>query len=213
MTAAGDRTSGSVRAAAAGSEDLHPEVQRLRGLVDAAGAALNTLRDRCEELEESKAHLTRLAVASAQLHESDDEAEALRNLLDLLVNLIGTEQTAIWRLSSDGATLELRASQGIDAEPWQCVPVDQGSLGKAVSTGEIVVEGEGEPCQGGPSVCVPLLVGRRVVGVVAVFRLLPHRGALRPQDADVFRMVSQQAGFALCCSGDAWGTGGKVSDG
>jgi nitrate/nitrite-specific signal transduction histidine kinase len=210
VSVAGDRTPGAVRGSDGGSEDLLPEVRRLREQVDAAGAAINTLRDRCDELEESKAHLTRLAVASAQLHESDDEAETLRNLLDLMVNLVGTEQIAVWRLTADG-TLELRTSQGIDAEPWQRIPVDQSPLGKAVSSGEIVVEAE--PRTGGPRVCVPLLVGRRAVGVAAVFRLLPHRGGLGPQDADVFRMISQQAGFALCCSDKSWGAGRKVGNG
>jgi hypothetical protein len=211
VSSATDKSGESPSAAAAAAEQLRQEVQRLRAQVGAAEAAIRTLRDRCGELEESKAHLTRMAVASAQLHESADEGETLCNLLDLLVNLIGTEEMAIWRLSADGRALELRASQGIDAQRWNRIPVDEGPLGKAVSSGEIVVEAE--PGKDGPSVGVPLLVGRRPVGVAAVFRLLPHRSTLGPQDADVFRMISQQAGFALCCADESWDPGRRLGNG
>jgi hypothetical protein len=195
----------------AGTEELRQEVVRLRELLDVAEAAIGTLRDRCDDVEDSKAHLTRMAVASARLHESDDEGESLRNLQDLLVNLIGTEKIAIWSLSADGRTFELRASQGIDAEHWQRVPSGDGLLGKAARRGEIVVEQEMRVGQ--PVACIPLLVGRWVVGMVAVFHLLPHRSGLGPRDEDLFRLLCQQAGFALCCAGDPWGTKRKVDHG
>jgi hypothetical protein len=209
MSMPAEKAPGAALAADVGSEELRQEVLRLRERVVAAEAALDTLRDRCDDAEEAKAHLTRMAVASALLHDSDEESESLHNLLDLLVNLIGTEQIGVWRLSAEG--LELRASQGITTERWHRVPDDQGPLGRAVARGEIVIEAD--PPDGGPTVCIPLLVGRRAVGVVAVFRLLPHRGRLGPRDADVFRMISQQAGFALCCSSGSWGGSRKVGDG
>lgn len=206
-------------------QEPHQEVQRLRELVDVAEAAIGTLRgrcddaaaaisalrDRCDDAEESRAHLARLAVASARLHESDVEAECLQNLQDVLVNLIGTEQIAVWRLSTDGRSFELRACLGIEPERWQKVAAGDGLLGKAAASAEVVLA---EPVrEGGPSVCIPLLLGRHVVGMVAVFRLLPHRGQLGPKDDDVFRLVSEQAGFALCCSGEAWGPSRRASNG
>lgn len=211
MSPAADQAPGGALAADADSEELRQEVLRLRERAAAAEAALDSLRERCDDVEEAKAHLTRMAVASALLHDSDDEADSLHNLLDLLVNLVGTEQIAVWRRSADGDSLELRASQGIPTERWHRIPADQGALGRAVASGEIVIDDD--PGEGCPMVCVPLLVGRRAVGAVAVFRLLPHRGRLGPRDSDVFRMISQQAGFALCCSSGAWGGSGKVGDG
>jgi len=217
----------SVLACASGAalEETHEEVQRLKELVDVAEAAIGTLRGRCDEAaaaisalrdrsddaEESRAHLARLAVASARLHESDVEAECLQNLQDVLVNLIGTEQIAIWCPSADGRSFELRASLGIDPELWQKVAADEEMLGKAVASGEVVMV---EPArEGRPTVYIPLLIGRQVVGMVAVFRLLPHRGRLGPKDDDVFRLVSKQAGFALRCSGEAWGPSRRASNG
>jgi putative methionine-R-sulfoxide reductase with GAF domain len=211
MSTAAGRAPGASLAADAGSEELRQEVLRLRERLATTEAALDSMRDRCDDVEETKAHLTRMAVASALLHDTDDETDSLHNLLDLLVNLIGTEQIAVWRLSADGDSLELRASQGISTEPWHRIPANQGLLGRAVTSGEIVVEED--PSEGCPTVGIPLLVGRRAVGVVAVFRLLPHRGRLGARDWDVFRMISQQAGFALCCSSGSWGGSRKAGDG
>ena len=78
MTANGDRNGGIEPAPAVGGEDLHLEVARLRELVAVAETAIKALQDRCEDLEEYRAHLGRLCIASAQLHESEDPAESLR---------------------------------------------------------------------------------------------------------------------------------------
>jgi hypothetical protein len=210
VTANGDRNGGIEPAPAVGGEDLHLEVARLRELVAVAETAIKALQDRCEDLEEYRAHLGRLCIASAQLHESEDPAESLRNLQDVLVNLIGTEQIAIWSMAADGRGLELRASQGIEAGPWRTVAVGEGVVGKTVSSGEIAMP---TPAGAGqPSLCIPLVLGRRVVGAVAVFRLLPHRSGFGPLDQDVFRLVSRQAAFALCCAGGAWCAARRARD-
>ncbi|MBN2576952.1 MAG: GAF domain-containing protein [Deltaproteobacteria bacterium] len=207
MTGGGDRTGTLSYAPVASPEDMEQEIQRLRELVGVAESAIQTLRDRCEDADEAKAHLARLAVASARLHESADSAECLGNLQDVLLNLVGSEEIAVWSLSSDGRTLELRASRGIGPEPWQRVTVGEGAVGQAAESGDVVRPSQA--AAGQPTVAIPLRLGRRVVGVVAVFRLLPHRSGLGPQDEDVFELVAQQAAFALCCSGEPWAAKGR----
>ena len=189
----------------AASDGLQVEGQRLRERLARAEATIESLRERCEDLEEDKAHLGRLCVASAQLHVSSAEADSLGNLQDVLVNLVGSEQIAIWTLARDGRTLELRASLGIDTGPWRSVTLGEGLVGKAATSGEIAVYGEAGPGQ--PTACAPLLLGERIVGAVAVFRPLPHRTGVGPQAQDVLRLVSRQAGFALCAAGVAWRSG------
>jgi hypothetical protein len=208
VSGAGEKTGAP---AATDHGDDAAEVARLRELLAVAESAIKALRDRCEDLEEDKAHLGRLCVASVQLHESGAESEILRNLQDVLVNLIGSEQIAIWSASVDGRRLDLRANQGIDVEAWRTVKVGEGPVGKAVATGEIVVPDTTGPGQ--PTVCIPLLLGRRAVGAVAVFRLLAHHCGFTPRDQDVFRLVSRQAGFVLGCAGGPWDLARRVGDG
>lgn len=204
MSSSPDRHDGQPPAPTEGAtEDLSRECRQLRELVAVAESAIETLRARCEDLEEDKAHLGRLCVASVQLHEiGGSESDCLRNLQDLLVNLIGSEQIAVWSMSPDGCRLELRASHGIDAEPWRTVTVGEGVVGHAAATGEIGPVDTDRPGQ--PRACIPLLLGRRVAGVAAIFGLLPHRSGLAPRDQDVFRLISQQAAFALSCTGEPW---------
>ncbi len=203
MSPGTDRHDGDESAPAAAPEKLRAECERLRELLSVAESAIEALKVRCEDLEEDKAHLGRLCVASVQLHElSGDERDCLRSLQDVLVNLVGSEQIAIWSLTRDGRRLELRASQGIDTEQWRTVMVGEGAVGKAAAAGEVgPIEA---PRPGDPTVCIPLLLGRQVVGVVAVFGLLAHRRGLAPRDQDVFRLISRQAAFALCCAGGPW---------
>ena len=208
MTLAHDQNGDA--AATVAPQDPGQEVARLRELVTVAEAAIRSLQERCEDLEEYRAHLGRLCVAGAQLHESDEPAESLRNLQGVLVNLLGSEQIAIWSLSADGRCLELRASLGIEVAPWQIVKVGEGLVGKATANGEIMF---GPTAAGEPSLCIPLFLGRRVVGAVAVFRLLPHRGGFGPLDQDVFRLISRQAAFPLCCAGGPWRAARRAADG
>jgi hypothetical protein len=211
VTLDGDSAGGIEGAPAAGGADPPGELRRLRDVLARAEATLASLQERCEDLEEDKAHLGRLCVASAQLHASTVHAETLLNLQDVLVNLIGSEEIAVWSLCRDGRTLELRASQGVDADAWRSVTVGEGVVGKAAASGELLTPGPAGPGQ--PTVCIPLKLGERVVGVVALFRLLPHRSRFRPHDHDVFGLVARQAAFALCCSDGPWGAGGRAQDG
>jgi|GEM_PF-2009335 len=190
--------------------DAQAEIRRLRELVAKAEVAIESLRDRCEDLEEDKAHLNRLCVASAQLHEGTSLAENLRALQDVLVNLLGSEQIAIWSLGPDGRTLELRASQGIDAESWRRVAMGEGDVGRAAASGDILALAPA--AVGLPTLCIPLKLGERVIGVVAVYRLLPHRHGFQPRDQEVFELIARQAAFTLHCFGDFCSAGGRPVD-
>ena len=211
MTLDGDRTGGVGGAPAVGVSETPGEIRRLREALARAEGAIKSLQERCEDLEEDKAHLGRWCVASAQLHESTAHAECLRNLQDVLVNLIGSEEIAVWSLSADRRTLELRASQGIDVDAWRRVTVGEGMVGKVAANGGLLAPGAAGVGQ--PTVCIPLKLGDQVVGVVAVFRLLPHRSRFRPRDHEVFGLVAKQAAFVLCCSDGPWRAGVRRGDG
>jgi hypothetical protein len=210
VTLARDQSGGTGATGASDGNEPQQEIARLRELLTVAESAIRSLQDRCEDLEEYRAHLGRLCVAGAQLHESDEPAESLRNLQDVLVNLLGSEQIAIWSLSADGRCLELRTSLGIDSEPWRTVKVGEGLVGKVAASGDI---GYGPTAPGEPSLCIPLCLGRRVVGAVAVFQLLSHRSGFGPLDQDVFRLISRQAAFPLCCAGGPWHAARRAANG
>ena len=193
--------------------DPRQEMQRLREKLARSEAAVVALGERCEDEEEIRAHLARLCVVSARLHDSEDPEEGLRSVEDVLVNLIGAAETAIFGLSPDGRTLVLRASQGIDPRWWERVAVGEGAVGRAAMGEETWTDEPGAMNgvgPGQPTACLPLRMGGRVVGAIALFRLLPHRGRLSVHDREVLGVLSRQAGFVLCRGDARWGVPAEV---
>jgi GAF domain-containing protein len=45
--------------------------------------------------------------------------------------------------------------------------------------------------------CIPMKIGQRVLGVIAIFRLLPHKGGLNSVDLDLLDLLSTHAAVAL----------------
>ena len=71
--------------------------------------------------------------------------------------------------------------------------------GKTARTGEVYLVDEG--CAvGEPDLvaCVPMNLGSRVHGVIAIFRLLDHKKTLEPLDYELFDLLASQAASSLC---------------
>ncbi len=158
---------------------------------------LQKLAQRCLEAEQQNSDLTHLFVASSRLHESLDRREVLSAIQEIVINLVGSEELAVFEVSEDGSTLELVDSFGVDKEKFGRIPLGLGSIGQVAAKGEPVLDGAEE----GLTACVPLMLGKQAVGAVAVFRLLPQkRGGLLPLDRDLFDVLRAQAGLALYCT-------------
>jgi hypothetical protein len=48
---------------------------------------------------------------------------------------------------------------------------------------------------------VPLKLEGKVMGVIAIFRLLPQKGGIEDLDRELFDLLATQAAFALYCTG------------
>jgi GAF domain-containing protein len=48
--------------------------------------------------------------------------------------------------------------------------------------------------------CVPLKLQERVIGVIAVFQLLPQKARIEPVDRELFELLATAAAAALYCS-------------
>jgi GAF domain-containing protein len=108
---------------------------------------------------------------------------------------------AIFEVDGDHRRLHLLASQGIEPGRYQQVDLGQGLIGTAASTGESVIRTEGGSVdrQGDEAItaCIPMKIGQRVLGVIAIFRLLPHKGGLNSVDLDLLDLLSTHAAVAL----------------
>jgi nitrate/nitrite-specific signal transduction histidine kinase len=158
------------------------------------------------EVEQQNANLANLYVASYQLHGTLDREEVLGTIQEIVCNLVGSEEMALFELNGEGGGLELVRSSGIDARPFQRIAPSQGVIGRVARDGRThLTERDGlegaRPEEAQLTACVPLKLRGKVMAVLALFRLLPQKSGLEPLDQELFDLLADQAAMALYCTG------------
>jgi GAF domain-containing protein len=162
---------------------------------------LQDWKQRCAEVEQHNSDLTNLFVASSRLHQSLDRREVLAAIQEIVINLVGSEELAVFEVSEDGLTLELVDSFGVEKEKFDSIPFGLGAIGEVAARGESKMGPDDARARSeGLTACVPLMLGKQAIGAVAVFRLLPQKPGLQPIDRDLFDLLRAQAGLALYCT-------------
>jgi len=157
------------------------------------------------QLQTQANNLANLYVASYRLHGTVDHGELMRALEEIVSNLVGSEEMGVFELSKDGRVLSLAASLGLDLSRYRELPADRGLIGQVLRSGQTwVAEGgsaaaraEGEE---NLTACVPLVLGERPLGVIAIFRLLSHKPQVEDVDRELFELLAAQASVALYCT-------------
>jgi nitrate/nitrite-specific signal transduction histidine kinase len=193
------RENEKLRGAAAVAEEQHRaavgELERLRARFDEIAGENQRFAEQYQHIEEQSSNLANLYVASYQLHTSVDRDVVLSTIQEIVINLIGSEQLAVYERSGE-KQFRLAASFGFDTD----------QLAELV-TGEYAVEklGEGhvfsDPSNGQPlTASVQLRIGDEVTGAILVFRLLEHKPSLQPVDHELFDLLAVHASTALHCA-------------
>ena len=209
--------------------DLEKELERLRATVaklerekaDALAAFAKVEAERRElsaqfvDGERNQAGIASLYVATDRLHASLDRREVLVAIQEIITNLIGCEELAVFEVDASGSALELAVSMGIDEERFAFVSFGEGPIGQVASSGAPYFASapakssrrgrtsshslEAEAM--GLTACIPLMRGEVVTGAIAVFRLLAHKAALTEMDRELLSVLIPHAALALyCCS-------------
>jgi GAF domain-containing protein len=185
-------------------QSLLAENDRLRTLVE----SLKT------ESEAQVANLASLYVAVTSVHGALDRPSVLTSVQEIVTNLIGSEEMAIFETDAEHGRLMLLASTGIEPGSYQDIDVGEGAIGRVAATGERLIRSEGgslsEEGDAALTACIPLKVAGRVVGVLAVFRLLPHKLRLDAIDIDLFDVLAANAASALLLTRLYAASGGNV---
>ena len=119
--------------------------------------------------------------------------------------MIGSEELAIFELDKPNRQLTLAASFGVDITQYARLPLDDSAISRTAQTGEMFLH---EPPPNNTSApksslttCIPLKVNSTVIGVIAVFRMLPQKPTLATVDRELFELLGSHAGMALYCAG------------
>lgn len=161
--------------------------------------------ERFVEIERRNNDLASLYVASYRLHGTLERGEVLTAILEIITNLVGSEEIGVFELSPDGSSLALAASFGIDPAAFASIPASAGRIGLCARTGEgWLAAGNGAggrlPREAELNACIPLKLEGTVRGVIAVFRLLQQKPSLEALDSEIFDLLANQAAMALYCT-------------
>jgi hypothetical protein len=174
------------------------ERERLREQLTEIEAENQRLCDEYVAAQERSTDFAQLYVALERIHGSHSRAETLTAVQEIVINLVGSEELAIFERRGDA--LALAHSFGVNLGRLGSPRLGEGAIGRAAATGRLYVAGRDGPSDAGDgdlSAAVPLRVGGEVAGVIAIFRLLGHKPGLGEADQAVFDLLSSHAGLAL----------------
>lgn len=142
--------------------------------------------------------LVNLYVAIKRIHASLDREEVITAIKDVITNQIGSEDFALFERGGDDAPFSLSTSVGDSGARMPHPHV----IEEVLSSGAVYLRNVaiGDPPDA-PVACVPLKLGERVTGIIAIQSLLCHKERLDLLDFELCDLLATHAGHALyACS-------------
>lgn len=153
------------------------------------------------EVEEQNESLANLYVASYRLHSTLDPTEVVQCIKEILMNMIGSEEFGLFMVDEETNELVLAGFEGEIAARIEKgrVAFGEGLEGIVAQSGDaFFTEDAGE--SGEVCACIPLKIKERVVGVVAIYKLLAHKRGLSSLDHKLLELLAGHAATALVSS-------------
>ncbi len=153
---------------------------------------------RYQEIEEENNRLANLYIASFQLHSTLDLKEVVRISFEIIINLVGSMDFALYITDEEKSLLPVR-TQGRSLASLEMVRVGEGVIGRAAQERVLVVSEKNmsDSSVDQPKVCVPLLVEGKLLGVIVVFGFLEQKSSVTELDCELFRLLGGHAATAL----------------
>jgi len=174
-------------AAPNGTEELRLRVQQL------------SLR---EQIERNHFLLMRLNAANARLIQSLEQGDAFEAIAEIIANLIGCEEVAMFDYHPGEQSFSLAWTSGVEAAAMQPFLCGAGMFGRAVEQGvsqyrERQPETSLLPHEKTLTTCIILKSSREIVGVVAMFGLLPQKSQLEWADFELLKFLETYGAVAI----------------
>jgi len=191
---------------------LQSELALAREALDQRSKEEERLRERLQEIErehrricddyvvveERNTDLASLFVALSRLHGTLERNEVMAAIQEIVTNIVGSEEMAVYELAAGSKELEPAWTFGVDGAHLPRIRVGEGVIGRVAAAGEPFVAWE-RTCAEEPALtaCIPLKVGERVTGALAIYHLLGHKAVLGNLDRQIFDLLGAHAGAAL----------------
>lgn len=174
-------------AAPTGTEELRLRVQQL------------SLR---EQIERNHFLLMRLNAANARLIQALEQGDVFEALAEIIANLIGSEEIAVFDYHPAQQNFSLAWSKGVEVNALQPFLCGAGMFGHAVQQGrsqfqERQPETALLPYEKNLTACVILKSSGEIVGVIAIFALLPQKNNLEWADFELLKFLETYGAVAI----------------
>ena len=184
-------------------EALELEKEEILGQIKQVEEENQNFANRYVEIEEENNMLANLYIASYQLHSTLDFKEVLQIIIEIVINLVGSEEFGVLLLDEKTNRLEPVASEGIETSELPSVAVGKGIIGGAVKSGENYfidsLEGYERDFEK-PIVCIPLKIKEHVIGVIAIYKLFTQKDEFTNVDYELFTLLAGHAATAVFSS-------------
>ncbi len=184
-------------------EELEQEKEEILSRIKLVEEENQGFANRYVEIEEENNMLANLYIASYQLHSTLDFKEVLQIILEIVINLIGSEEFGVLLLDEKTNQLEPVASEGVETSELPSVAVGKGIIGESVKTGENYfidsMEGYVRDFEK-PIVCIPLKIKEHVIGVISIYKLLTQKNEFTSVDYELFTLLAGHAATAVFSS-------------
>jgi hypothetical protein len=187
-------------------------LERERQLLLSRSTQLETVSRQAEgryrEIEHDLTELASLYVAGDQLASHLEPRRVVRNIRELLEQLVGVRSFVLYRVEPSGTRAVVLAVHGSAAEGAPPISLTEGGqIADACLTGVVWVADRIDPAAPvGPSglrpiAIVPLVADDQAVAVIVVLELLPHKARWEAVDRELFKLLSRRAPVSLIASG------------
>jgi hypothetical protein len=171
----------------AGTEELRLRVQQL------------SLR---EQIERNHFLLMRLNAANARLTQSLEQGDVFEAIAEIIANLIGSEEVAVFDYHPTEQKFSLAWSWGVEADALQPFLCGAGMFGRTVQHGmsqfrERQPETALLPYEKNLTACVILKSSGEMVGIIAIFGLLPQKNNLEWADFELLKFLETYGAVAI----------------
>jgi transcriptional regulator with GAF, ATPase, and Fis domain len=186
-------------------EKLQEENKTLKKHCTEVEAENHDFASRYVEMEEENNSLANLYVASYQLHTTLNFEEVVRTIIEIIINMVGSDQFAVFIFDDTINALQVVVSEGVDVKKLKRTKPEDGIIGEVIRTGEGHFESDlsrpMDPQKAQPIICIPLKIKDKIIGALAIFSLLEQkRKGLARVDYEILAMLAGHAATALFSS-------------
>src|SRR5215468_5390906 len=141
----------------------------------------------CHELEA-------VLLASGRLLTAFTYEDAILAIQEIVANVIGSEEMALFAVQTENSRLEVIASCDVTEEQCKQATSEEGLVARVWRSGVAIFPRSGDS---DITACVPLRAEQQLVAVLVIFSLLPQKLRLEALDIEVMKFLELHAGELL----------------